>query len=498
MESTCPANEFFFLAPFASAAVRVGMVESRENDLGPAGQTAWCWDLAPAGVSLEVVQGWGCASSTRPRRDGELEEGSRKRALRSGGDDATPPEDPRSQGRSPQRGRGASRPRPSKEANEGGSLRVPAPPDFKPENDESTSPTAVKFGISLPPLAARSVAQGTAKVGGSPGLQHPLARHRADEGRIDREPACHMLRLLHTTSMRRASWTGTSRFMADKATLRPTCAPASWQTRARARSRQCAGCKDARVGAGGAVISILVKEAPAGAGVRTEGKGQAESPQEQDAEVRVKHGNDVRRGQNCEDSRSMRSSLVTAAALGTQVKHQQCASQARALIASMGGPTLPAPEGLGRHRVACPARYAAASAAASSCARRESSKRLAAAGKRAWMTGRLSAVGSRKPTRLAAERVGGSWPAGRRSSAAAARQPASPFRWSRRLCTSRFCASRRHTYASLTKGVPRTVSPCCCGGSAGEPRLRCQRPPATLTAQAVPRLPRSRHVSCDC
>ena len=68
-------------------------------------------------------------------------------------------------------------------------------------------------------------------------------------------------------------------------------------------------CKDARVGAGGAVISILVKEAPAGAGARTEGKGQTESPQEQDAEVRVRHGYDVRRGQNCEDSRSVRSSL---------------------------------------------------------------------------------------------------------------------------------------------------------------------------------------------
>ena len=133
------------------------------------------------------MQSWGCASSTGLRRDGELEEGSRKRALRSDGNDATPPEDPSSLGRSPQRGGGAGRPRTSKEAHEGASFRVPSPPDFKPENDEPAPPTAVKFGISLPPLAARSVAQGTARVGGSPGLWQPLARHRADEGRIDRE-----------------------------------------------------------------------------------------------------------------------------------------------------------------------------------------------------------------------------------------------------------------------------------------------------------------------
>ena len=125
------------------------------------------------------MQGWGRASSTGLRRDGELEEGSRKRALRSDGNDATPPEDPSSLGRNPQRGGGAGCSRTSKEAHEGGSFGVPAPPDFKPENDEPTPPTAVKFGVNLPPLAARSVAQGTARVGGSPGLRQPLTRHRA-------------------------------------------------------------------------------------------------------------------------------------------------------------------------------------------------------------------------------------------------------------------------------------------------------------------------------
>ena len=143
------------------------------------------------------MQGWGWASAQGSglRRDGELEEGSRKRALRSDGDDATPPKDPRSLG-SPQHGGGAGRPRTSKDANEGGSLRVPAPPDFQ----------RVASTASCAP--------------------------------------CHKLRQLHTISIRRASWTGTSRFMADKATLRPTRAPASWQTRATARSRGSA--RDAR------------------------------------------------------------------------------------------------------------------------------------------------------------------------------------------------------------------------------------------------------------
>ena len=47
---------------------------------------------------------------------------------------------------------------------------------------------------------------------------------------------CQEGRPLHTTSMRRASAMGTSSFMADKSTSRPTRAPASWQTLATACS----------------------------------------------------------------------------------------------------------------------------------------------------------------------------------------------------------------------------------------------------------------------
>ena len=49
---------------------------------------------------------------------------------------------------------------------------------------------------------------------------------------------CQSGRPLQTTSMRRASWTGTSMFMAASATLRPIRAPASWQTQVMARSRR--------------------------------------------------------------------------------------------------------------------------------------------------------------------------------------------------------------------------------------------------------------------
>ena len=70
-------------------------------------------------------------------------------------------------------------------------------------------------GINLLPLAARRVAAGTARVGGRPGWRQPLASTASCA-------PCHKLRPLHTTSMWRASWTGTSRFMANKATLRPT------------------------------------------------------------------------------------------------------------------------------------------------------------------------------------------------------------------------------------------------------------------------------------
>ena len=48
---------------------------------------------------------------------------------------------------------------------------------------------------------------------------------------------CQSSRPLQTTSMCRALWTGTSMLVAESTTLRLTRAPASWQTRAMARSR---------------------------------------------------------------------------------------------------------------------------------------------------------------------------------------------------------------------------------------------------------------------
>ena len=111
--------------------------------------------LAPAGV--EAVQGFGGAAQ------GSNGMGScHKRALRSDADDATP-DGPTQPGRKPGLRRGCQ-PRTKVAASE--SQR----PHFEPEKDEP----AALFGISLPPLAARSVAKGATRV--------LAAAHRASQG----------------------------------------------------------------------------------------------------------------------------------------------------------------------------------------------------------------------------------------------------------------------------------------------------------------------------
>eukprot|EP00439_Symbiodinium_sp_Y106_P054205 s3852_g7.t1 len=100
-----------------------------------------------------------------------------------------------------------------------------------------------------------------------------ISGHRAGECGVHDDK----LRDVKTPSMRRASWTGTSMFMAASATLRPTGAPASWQTRAMARSRG-----NARQAS---TPPVRIEHAAAGATARAKREGHEKAAPEQDAEV---------------------------------------------------------------------------------------------------------------------------------------------------------------------------------------------------------------------
>ena len=88
----------------------------------------------------------------------------------------------------------------------------------------------VELKVRLPPFASRSIAEGPARAGIGSMLRSSIACHKADERGIDGKLCPEPKR--QTTSMRRASWTGTSMFIAESATLWPTRAQASWQTQA--------------------------------------------------------------------------------------------------------------------------------------------------------------------------------------------------------------------------------------------------------------------------
>ena len=125
----------------------------------------------------------------------------------------------------------------SQEAQEGGSFSAEAPANLNPEYDEPRPSGALELWVGLAPFASGCVLHAAAGRVSAPARAEPVrVTGLTIVASIASWAPCHGGKPLATTSMRRASLTGTSMFMSQTRTFRATCAPASRQTRATACS----------------------------------------------------------------------------------------------------------------------------------------------------------------------------------------------------------------------------------------------------------------------
>ena len=149
---------------------------------------------------------------------GQLEERRGKRSLRSHGNDTGSIACTAGRG-----ARGALASRTREHAEEGCGFRHPAPAHLDAEHDEAAAAKPAELRVRLPALAAGCIAEGNARHNVSTG---PWSSVTCDGLTMVASTAtckpCQSGSPLQTTSMRRASWTGTWRFMAASLTFRPT------------------------------------------------------------------------------------------------------------------------------------------------------------------------------------------------------------------------------------------------------------------------------------
>ena len=155
---------------------------------------------------------------------------------------------------------------------------------------------------------------------------------------------CQRGRPLATTSMRRSSETGTSRFMSASRTWRATLAPASRHTRATACSRGSARVDRTPEVAQAVRWSPRESSTPWQLHLRgASGEGQAQAPQQQDPELRTGDGDIIVGGQEVQGAGSEGPCFGQQQRTGRRGEVRKM-RLVRALIACTGSRTLPAPE----------------------------------------------------------------------------------------------------------------------------------------------------------
>ena len=217
--------------------------------------------------------------------------------------------------------------------------------DLDADHNESTAPRALEFRVGLEALAPCSGRHCASRlhVGARVGFAASGEGETMVASSASCEP-CQRGRPLATTSMRRSSETGTSRFMSASRTWRATLAPASRHTRATACSRgQRAGGQNARGSTGRAVVTERVQYPVAAASARCEREGQAQAPQQQDPELRTGDGDIIAGGQEVQGAGSEGPCLGQQQRTGRRGEVRKM-RLVRALIACTGSRTLPAPE----------------------------------------------------------------------------------------------------------------------------------------------------------
>ena len=137
-----------------------------------------------------------------------------------------------------ERGRDGSRAGASEKSDECRGLWGPPASDLNSENHKAAAPCRAKFEVRVASFALGGLGQGNARSRLRPCTRLPVTPTGLTlVASMASCAPCRRGSPLQTTSMRRASWMGTSRFMSASRTFCATCAPASLHTLANARSR---------------------------------------------------------------------------------------------------------------------------------------------------------------------------------------------------------------------------------------------------------------------
>ena len=206
----------------------------------------------------------------------QLEERACKRPLRSNSDEAAPPERLSEQLGAPWQRRGHARAG-------GGRRRFRHPSGRQPQAQRRPGGTSCRCR-ARDRFACACAWQLCAQQGHQAGylcrVWSAIPKNRAN-GVVASTASwapCQSGRPLHTTSMRRPSWMGTSRFMAAQTTLRRLPGrPARWPARSERLGRR--GCPDVAQAARWSPYSS------AGAGTRAKRQGEAKALEEEDPKV---------------------------------------------------------------------------------------------------------------------------------------------------------------------------------------------------------------------
>ena len=281
------------------------------------------------------------------------------------------------------------------------------------DNDEAASPGAGEFRVGLMSLPARCGNDSTARLDISTrvGLAKPVRGDTIVASRASWDP-CQRGRPFATTSMRRASATGTSTFMSASRTLRATLAPASRQTRATA-------CSSGRARVGRTPeVAQAARWSPKGRAARDSCICAARAGGEAASGAAGAHGNKAlgrvtssRVGVTSKARAAKGPAWDSSSAREAGVRSERCISYAhlsqawaasrcqplsgqrsRGTVLSGRGAGLAGQSGASKPQSqrCCRARIAAVAQGRTPSPRSARSRRSAAAGARAWTTGRVS------------------------------------------------------------------------------------------------------------
>ena len=333
---------FFFRAPFSAACHSGG--RGREGGASlPRRHAAGGRGAIPAAIGQDLVQLRRGIIAVALTCKGQLEQGRCERALGRNGQERRPSRHPGGLSRrSEVRWDGGS-----SVAQEGGCFRAKAPTHFQGNDDQAAPPGTEELGVRAMSLAPRCCGDRAPRLNVSPRVGLARTCERGDERGVNRElravpkgqavghdfdapVICDGHVDVHVGNADVASDTRTG-FAAN-----PRNGALKWPC---TRGEHAAG------SARGTVVPESVEPATTAARAGGEWQGQAQAPQEQNAELRIRNGHGLVRGRDGDGSGRVWPSLRQQQRTGRKGEVRKM-RLARALVARSGSLALPSPQGI--------------------------------------------------------------------------------------------------------------------------------------------------------